>query len=90
MEVIEVMKLDQILKVGGVGYKVFFLFEGIVDVYVFVSRGCKRWDICVGEVLFEVVGGILIDICGEYIKYDGYVLSYVNNIDVFLGCSYLL
>lgn len=82
MEVIEVMKFDKILKVGGVGYKVLLLFEGIVDVYVFVSLGCKRWDICVCEVFFELVGGILIDVCGEYVIYDFKVDSYVNKIGV--------
>lgn len=71
IKIIEAMKLDKILKVGGVGYKVLLFLEGIVDVYVFVSLGCKRWDTCVCEVFLEVVGGIFIDICGEYIEYDG-------------------
>ncbi|XP_068731634.1 3'(2'),5'-bisphosphate nucleotidase 1-like [Montipora capricornis] len=82
MEAIEAMKPDQILKVGGAGYKVLLLLEGTADVYVFASRGCQRWDTCAGEALLEAVGGTLTDICGEHIKYDGHASSYANNTGV--------
>lgn len=41
------------------------MIEGKVFVYVFVSFGCKKWDICVLEVILYVVGGKLIDIYGN-------------------------
>lgn len=82
VEAIEAMKPDEILKVGGAGYKVLLLLEGRADAYVFASAGCKRWDTCACEALLEAVGGTLTDICGEHIKYDSQAVSYVNQTGV--------
>ena len=82
IDAIEVMKPDEILKVGGAGYKVIMLLEGRADAYVFASAGCKRWDTCACEALLEAVGGTLTDICGEHIEYDLQADSYMNKTGV--------
>jgi len=82
MGAIEALKPDQILKVGGAGYKVILLLEGTADVYVFATPGCKRWDTCACEALLEAVGGTLTDVCGKHIMYDAQADSYVNKAGV--------
>lgn len=37
---------NEIIRVGGAGYKVLQLLEGQADAYVFASNGCKKWDTC--------------------------------------------
>lgn len=70
---IEAIKADQILKVGGCGYKVLLLLEGKAHVYLFASPGCKKWDTCAVEAILEADGGVLTDIHGRHYNYGANV-----------------
>ncbi|XP_058449962.1 3'(2'),5'-bisphosphate nucleotidase 1 [Malaya genurostris] len=61
---------DDVLKVGGAGYKVLQLLEGNAHAYVFASAGCKKWDTCAPEAVLEAHGGKLTDILGRHYRYN--------------------
>ncbi|XP_031843336.1 3'(2'),5'-bisphosphate nucleotidase 1 [Nomia melanderi] len=61
---------DEVLRVGGAGYKVILLLEGKAHAYVFASKGCKRWDTCAPEAVLCAVGGTLTDFYGEFYSYN--------------------
>lgn len=66
---INAIKPDELLRVGGAGYKVLLVIEGKAHSYVFTSNGCKKWDTCAPEAILESCGGILTDSFGDHIKY---------------------
>ncbi|XP_055531078.1 3'(2'),5'-bisphosphate nucleotidase 1 [Wyeomyia smithii] len=68
---------DEVLKVGGAGYKVLQLLEGNAHAYVFASAGCKKWDTCAPEAVLEAQGGTLTDILGRHYRY-GRDVSFPN------------
>ncbi|XP_060826745.1 3'(2'),5'-bisphosphate nucleotidase 1 [Bombus pascuorum] len=67
---INALSPDEVLRVGGAGYKVILLMEGKAHAYVFASKGCKRWDTCAPEAILYAVGGTLTDIYGEQYSYN--------------------
>ncbi|XP_053681939.1 3'(2'),5'-bisphosphate nucleotidase 1 [Sabethes cyaneus] len=74
---LDALSPDEILKVGGAGYKVLQLLEGKAHAYVFASAGCKKWDTCAPEAVLEAQGGMLTDILGRHYRY-GSDVSYPN------------
>ena len=66
---LEALKPDEVLKVGGAGFKVLQLIEGNAHAYVFASAGCKKWDTCAPEAVLEAYGGSLTDILGRHYLY---------------------
>ncbi|KPJ18231.1 3'(2'),5'-bisphosphate nucleotidase 1 [Papilio machaon] len=84
---LQAMNASQVLRVGGAGYKVLQLLEGIASVYLFATSGCKKWDTCAPEAVLSAAGGKLTDILGNYYKYGASeqrlnktgVLAAVNN-----------
>ncbi|XP_058058849.1 3'(2'),5'-bisphosphate nucleotidase 1 [Anopheles bellator] len=69
---------DEILRVGGAGYKVLQLLEGKAHAYVFASNGCKKWDTCAPEAVLEANGGTLTDMLGRHYQY-GENVSFANS-----------
>uniref|UniRef100_A0A182QXQ2 3'(2'),5'-bisphosphate nucleotidase 1 n=1 Tax=Anopheles farauti TaxID=69004 RepID=A0A182QXQ2_9DIPT len=69
---------DEVLRVGGAGYKVLQLLEGKAHAYVFASAGCKKWDTCAPEAVLEANGGMLTDMLGRHYCY-GKDVSYPNS-----------
>lgn len=69
-QTIEAMKADQVIRIGGAGYKVLLLMEGKAHAYVFPSPGCKKWDTCAPEAVLRAMNGCLTDITGKEYKYD--------------------
>ncbi|XP_017768532.1 PREDICTED: 3'(2'),5'-bisphosphate nucleotidase 1 [Nicrophorus vespilloides] len=67
---LDALSTNEIIKVGGAGYKVLLLMEGKANAYVFASRGCKKWDTCAPEAILTALGGQLTDIRGEKYSYD--------------------
>lgn len=65
----DALKPDQVLKVGGAGYKVMLLMEGKASAYVFASAGCNKWDTCAPEAILTAIGGRLTDIHGRPYPY---------------------
>lgn len=69
-ESIDAMKPDEVLRVGGAGYKVLLVIEGKAHSYVFTSNGCKKWDTCAPEAILESCGGSLTDSFGNHLDYN--------------------
>jgi 3'(2'), 5'-bisphosphate nucleotidase len=78
---IEAIKADQVLRVGGCGFKVLQLLEGAAHAYIFASVGCKKWDTCACEAILEADGGVLSDINGKHYSYGANV-EYPNKYGV--------
>jgi 3'(2'), 5'-bisphosphate nucleotidase len=72
---------DEILRVGGAGYKVLQLLEGKAHAYVFASAGCKKWDTCAPEAVLEAHGGTLTDLLGNHYTY-GAEVKFPNKLGV--------
>jgi len=70
---LELIKADQVLKVGGAGHKVLLLMEGKAHAYVFPSPGCKKWDTCAPEAILHAMGGKLTDMKGNKYEYHSKV-----------------
>ncbi|GAB0098055.1 3'(2'),5'-bisphosphate nucleotidase 1 [Sergentomyia squamirostris] len=66
---LEALNPDQVLRVGGAGYKIIQLLEGRAHAYVFASAGCKKWDTCAPEAVLEATGGTLTDMMGNHYLY---------------------
>uniref|UniRef100_A0A182IXC6 3'(2'),5'-bisphosphate nucleotidase 1 n=1 Tax=Anopheles atroparvus TaxID=41427 RepID=A0A182IXC6_ANOAO len=77
---------DEVLRVGGAGYKVLQLLEGKAHAYVFASAGCKKWDTCAPEAVLEASGGKLTDMLGRHYRY-GKDVSFPNGSGV-LGTAF--
>ncbi|XP_076765644.1 3'(2'),5'-bisphosphate nucleotidase 1 isoform X1 [Xylocopa sonorina] len=67
---INALSPDDVLRVGGAGYKVILLMEGKAHAYVMASRGCQRWDTCAPEAILHAVGGALTDFYGDRYPYN--------------------
>ncbi|KAF3421264.1 hypothetical protein E2986_08088 [Frieseomelitta varia] len=61
---------DEVIRVGGAGYKVILLLEGRAHAYVFASKGSKKWDTCAPEAVLYAVGGKLTDFYGQRYSYN--------------------
>uniref|UniRef100_A0A6B2LD23 3'(2'),5'-bisphosphate nucleotidase 1 n=1 Tax=Arcella intermedia TaxID=1963864 RepID=A0A6B2LD23_9EUKA len=58
---------QNVLRVGGCGYKFLLLILGKADVFALVSPGTYKWDICGPEAILRTVGGTLTNLSGiEY------------------------
>lgn len=63
----------QIYRLGGCGFKMLMLLEGVAHAYIYASTGCKRWDTCAPEALINAIGGRVSGV-------DGRVYSYASNV----------
>lgn len=67
--VLDAMKPDEVLRVGGAGNKVLLVMEGKAHAYVYANPGCKRWDTCAPEAILCAQGGALTDVHGAPYDY---------------------
>jgi len=70
---LDAIRPDDVIRVGGCGFKVIQLLEGKAHCYVFASAGCKKWDTCAPEAILEADGGVLTDILGKHYNYGANV-----------------
>lgn len=86
--VLDAIKPDEVIRVGGAGNKVLLVMEGKVHAYVYANAGCKRWDTCAPEAILNAQGGLLTDVHGvpydysadvEPLNKGGVVASYDKN-----------
>eukprot|EP00027_Filamoeba_sp_ATCC50430_P003523 CAMPEP_0168545324 /NCGR_PEP_ID=MMETSP0413-20121227/2900_1 /TAXON_ID=136452 /ORGANISM="Filamoeba nolandi, Strain NC-AS-23-1" /LENGTH=301 /DNA_ID=CAMNT_0008575419 /DNA_START=8 /DNA_END=913 /DNA_ORIENTATION=+ len=66
---IELIKPDEVMRVGGAGHKVVILLQGRADAYVFPTPGTKKWDTCAPEAIVKCLGGNLTDMYGKSLPY---------------------
>lgn len=76
-DALDSIRPDEVIRVGGAGFKILQLIEGKAHAYVFASAGCKKWDTCAGEAILEAHGGILTDMVGRHYNY-GKTVGYPN------------
>nr|ACO10671.1 32,5-bisphosphate nucleotidase 1 [Caligus rogercresseyi] len=84
-QVIDELESTEVLRVGGAGYKVLMLLDGLAHAYVFPTPGCKKWDTCAPEAILHALGGCLTDIWGHSYNYDAQV-EHVNQWGVIASC----
>ncbi|CAJ0578309.1 unnamed protein product, partial [Mesorhabditis spiculigera] len=53
---------------GGSGYKTLRVLNGTAEMYVH-QTAIKKWDTCAGDALLRAVGGSMLDLEGEPLKY---------------------
>lgn len=51
--------------VGGAGYKVVLVVNGIADLLLYCECVTKKWDTCAGHAIIEAMGGFMIDQKGD-------------------------
>jgi 3'(2'), 5'-bisphosphate nucleotidase len=65
------LAITEQIRCGSVGVKATRILEGVADLYVHPSRGCKLWDACAPDALVRGAGGVLVDLAGRPIDYRG-------------------
>jgi len=66
---LEMIHPDQVIKVGGAGHKALLVLDGTADVYLFPTKGTKKWDTCAPEAVLVAAGGELTDKDGKKLRY---------------------
>ncbi|CUT99590.1 3'2'5' bisphosphate nucleotidase 1 [Echinococcus multilocularis] len=64
---------SKVYRLGGCGFKMLMLLEGVAHAYVYASTGCKRWDTCAPEALINAIGGRVSGVDGQSYSYAGNV-----------------
>ena len=78
-EAIDAIQPDEVLHVGGCGYKCLLVLERKASAYVFAHRGgTKKWDTCAPDALLHSVGGHLTDVGGNRLTYHRDVEHFNN------------
>lgn len=54
---------------GGSGYKTMRLIDGTAEIYLH-STAIKKWDTCAGDAILRSLGGAMLDLSGEPLKYS--------------------
>jgi len=60
---------QEVIRVGGAGHKALLVLEATADVYLFATKGTKKWDTCAPEAIIRAVGGVLTDKHGNKLPY---------------------
>lgn len=71
--VLDAIKPDEVIRVGGAGNKVLLVMEGKANAYIYANAGCKRWDTCAPEAILNAQGGFLTDVHGVPYDYNANV-----------------
>ncbi|PAV75042.1 hypothetical protein WR25_06366 [Diploscapter pachys] len=58
----------QVEPAGGSGYKTLRLVNGTAEVYVHTTA-IKKWDTCAGDAILRAMGGSMLDLEGNPLKY---------------------
>lgn len=56
---------------GSVGAKIGLLISGAADCYVEPARYTSTWDVCGAEAVLRGAGGMMTDLAGGPLCYDG-------------------
>ncbi|CAL2028251.1 unnamed protein product [Caenorhabditis brenneri] len=54
---------------GGSGYKTLRLLNGTAELYLHTTA-IKKWDTCAGDAILRTLGGAMLDLEGEPLKYS--------------------
>ncbi|KAM7538998.1 hypothetical protein Aperf_G00000054829 [Anoplocephala perfoliata] len=60
---------SKVYRIGGCGFKMLLLLEGVAHAYIYANTGCKRWDTCAGEALINTIGGRVTGVDGRQYSY---------------------
>jgi len=79
---------NEVIRVGGAGFKCLQVLNGTADLYLYPTNGTKKWDTCAPEAIMRSVGGSLTDKFGRNLSYlenaekenkDGILVSMKNH-----------
>lgn len=59
------------LRTGSTGVKITTVAQCLADFYIHPSRGTRLWDSCAPQVILEAAGGVLTDLFGHPLNYQG-------------------
>ncbi|MEK6333864.1 MAG: 3'(2'),5'-bisphosphate nucleotidase CysQ [Acidobacteriota bacterium] len=65
---------------GSVGVKIGLIAEQLADLYLHLSPSTKQWDTCGPEIILVEAGGLLTDLFGQPIRYNGIRIDNRNGI----------
>ena len=65
---------------GSVGVKIGLIAEQQADLYLHLSPSTKQWDTCAPEIILVEAGGLLTDLFGQPIRYNGVRIDNRNGI----------
>lgn len=69
-EMISLLQVDKVVRVGGAGYKILTVIDNKSDIYAYPTRGTKKWDTCAPDAILRYCGGLLTDFLGNEIDYS--------------------
>jgi 3'(2'), 5'-bisphosphate nucleotidase len=69
-EVLARVGAEEILKVGGSGYKAILVATGMADAYLYPETVAKKWDICAPDAIVRAAGGVVESFAGGEDSYD--------------------
>eukprot|EP00455_Lapot_gusevi_P013378 TRINITY_DN16502_c0_g1_i2.p1 TRINITY_DN16502_c0_g1~~TRINITY_DN16502_c0_g1_i2.p1 ORF type:complete len:326 (+),score=73.92 TRINITY_DN16502_c0_g1_i2:88-978(+) len=67
---IETLPHDQVVRVGGCGYKSLMVLDGQADAYIYPIPGTKKWDTCACDAIVRAAGGTFTDGNGNELSYE--------------------
>lgn len=70
LEAIKHFVLNRYLEMGSISLKICHVAEGVADIFI-KDVEVKDWDLAAPHLVIKEVGGILTDIDGNQIRYDG-------------------
>lgn len=70
-EVVRTLGISRERPLGSVGLKVGALATAEADLYVHLSLGIKEWDTCGPEAILSEAGGVITDMFGRPLRYNG-------------------
>lgn len=78
------------LRRGSVGVKIGLIAEQRADLYIHLSPSTKQWDTCAPEVILHEAGGLLTDLFGQPLSYNGRRIDNRNGVVATNGVAHAL
>jgi 3'(2'), 5'-bisphosphate nucleotidase len=73
---------------GSVGVKIGLIAEQRADLYIHLSPHTKQWDTCAPEIILLEAGGLMTDLFGESLVYNGARIDNRNGIVATNGAAH--
>jgi 3'(2'), 5'-bisphosphate nucleotidase len=73
---------------GSVGVKIGLITEQQADLYLHLSPSTKQWDTCAPEIILTEAGGLLTDLFGQPLRYNGVRVDNRNGIVATNGAAH--
>ena len=74
-EIIDKLGIRDVVKCGSIGLKIGIIAEGKADIFINSSDKTFIWDSCAPQLLLKEAGGMITDINGNALVYDGVTIK---------------